>query len=319
MPTNIFQENLKCNYCTTPHSLSVQDASKIICTSCGQTYPVINGIPVVINEQKSIFTFQDFENQRSLFFDISGKGKTVQKLGKLLPHLDYTPNTRKNYQLLTEELLKQTPRPRILVLGGSIAGEGMGDFLSDSRLELVESDVSFGPRTQIILDAHDIPFEDESFDAVVAQAVLEHVINPQMCVKEIERVLKPNGLIYIETPFMQQVHGGAYDFTRFTHSGHRSLLRNFDEIKSGSVSGAGAAMAWAYQYLMLSLFGFNDKMALITKLFVRLTGFWFKYLDLLATNRRRALDASCGLFFIGRKAKNGLSDKDIIAYFHQQK
>ena len=93
----------------------------------------------------------------------------------------------------------------------------MDPVVNNPAIELVETDVSFGPRTALICDAHNIPFAEGSFDGVVAQAVLEHVLDPYSCVAEIYRVLKPAGLVYVETPFMQQVHMGRYDFTRFTH------------------------------------------------------------------------------------------------------
>ena len=44
--------------------------------------------------------------------------------------------------------------------------------------------------------------------------------------------------------FMQQVHERAYDFTRFTQSGHRWLFRRFSEVSAGPVGGAGVALAW---------------------------------------------------------------------------
>ena len=53
-------------------------------------------------------------------------------------------------------------------------------------------------------------------DCVIVQAVLEHVIQPFVCVGEIERVLCDGGYIYCETPGFQQVHGRQYDFHRFT-------------------------------------------------------------------------------------------------------
>jgi len=82
---------------------------------------------------------------------------------------------------------------------------------------------------------HTIFFDASSFDGVIIQAVLEHVVEPNHCVEEIHRVLKENGLVYSETPFMQQVHLGRYDFTRFTHLGHRRLFRKFKEICGGAV------------------------------------------------------------------------------------
>ncbi len=60
---------------------------------------------------------------------------------------------------------------------------------------------------------------------------------------EIHRVLRPGGIVYADTPFLQQVHEGAYDFTRFTDSGHRFLFRRFERIDSGSVAGCGHGAA----------------------------------------------------------------------------
>jgi 2-polyprenyl-3-methyl-5-hydroxy-6-metoxy-1,4-benzoquinol methylase len=96
------------------------------------------------------------------------------------------------------------------------------------------------------------PFEDGQFDLVICIAVLEHVLEPQRCVDEIHRVLAPDGLVYTTTPFMQQVHMGEYDFTRFTRSGHRWLFREFEEIDSGLATGPASVVVWTVEYFLLS-------------------------------------------------------------------
>lgn len=55
-------------------------------------------------------------------------------------------------------------------------------------------------------DGHALPFADEVFDAVFSQAVMEHMRDPYMAAKEIARVLKPGGLIYVESAFLQPLH-----------------------------------------------------------------------------------------------------------------
>ena len=125
----------------------------------------------------------------------------------------------------------------------------------------------------LICDAHDIPFADGSFDAVIAQAVLEHVVDPHRCVAEIHRVLNAQGVVYAETPFMQQVHAGRYDFARFTHLGHRRLFRMFQEIDSGAVCGPGMALAWSYQYFLMS-FTTSKTLRKLAGVFARLTSFF---------------------------------------------
>ena len=91
----------------------------------------------------------------------------------------------------------------------------------------------------LVTDAHKLPFEDGVFDGVWVQAVLEHVLEPATIVDEIYRVLRRGGLVYAETPFMQQVHERAYDFSRFTQSGHRWLFKRFSEINAGPIGGCG--------------------------------------------------------------------------------
>ena len=48
-------------------------------------------------------------------------------------------------------------------------------------------------------NAYDLPFEDQSFDAVCALDVLEHVERPKRLIEEASRVLKPNGLFFFHT------------------------------------------------------------------------------------------------------------------------
>jgi ubiquinone/menaquinone biosynthesis C-methylase UbiE len=184
----------------------------------------------------------------------------------------------------------------------------------NASFELIESDVSFGARIAVICDAHNIPFEDGAFDGVVVQAVLEHVVDPRKCVDEIHRVLTERGLVYAETPFMQQVHGRQYDFTRFTHLGHRRLFRRFDEIDSGVMCGPGMALAWSYQYFLLSFAKSRTTRALI-RLFSGLTAFYLKYFDRWLVNRAGAFDAASGCYFLGRRADGVLSDKELVRLY----
>ena len=163
----------------------------------------------------------------------------------------------------------------------------------------------------MICDGHDLPFADDSFDVVIVQAVLEHVVDPFRCVSEIVRVLRGDGLVYAETPFMQQVHGGNYDFIRFTYRGHRRLFRHFEELHAGITGGPGMALAWSWQYFLRS-FGGTTKAKMYLAMLGRLTAFYLKYFDYLFNRSSTAYDAASGFYFMGRKSKTVLSDKDIV-------
>ncbi len=228
-----------------------------------------------------------------------------------LPELGMNINSKRNYLRLGHLLLKECSKPKVLVVGAGILGHGMEALTSKPSIELIESDVALAPRTNVICDAHDLPFADESLDGVVAQAVLEHVVDPYRCVAEFHRVLRGRGLIYAQTPFMQQVHGGEYDFTRFTYRGHRRLFRQFDEVDSGLAGGPATALAWSYQYLLLSFARRKATRAGI-KAFARVTAFWLKYIDRLVIGKAGAFDAASGYYFMGRKSTATLADRDLI-------
>ena len=125
-----------------------------------------------------------------------------------------------------------------------------------------------------VADAHQLPLANNSIDGVVIQAVLEHVLDPEIVVSEIWRVLKPDGIVYAETPFMQAVHEGPYDFKRFSESAHRYLFGKFSEIKSGALQGVADSFLRSLEYFARGVFRSRN----IGKL-VKLLFFWLRYFD----------------------------------------
>ncbi|WP_435153832.1 class I SAM-dependent methyltransferase [Haladaptatus sp. DFWS20] len=50
-----------------------------------------------------------------------------------------------------------------------------------------------------VADASDLPFEDDSFDVMTANHMLYHVPNRAAAIRELRRVLKPDGVLYATT------------------------------------------------------------------------------------------------------------------------
>src|SRR3954468_8408609 len=55
-------------------------------------------------------------------------------------------------------------------------------------------------------DIHDMPIPSDSEDAVICNAVLEHVTNPIRATDEIRRILKPGGIVLMQVPSMYPYH-----------------------------------------------------------------------------------------------------------------
>lgn len=303
--------NLCCPICKNPIT------AEYYCEQCRIKFPAIKNIPILINEKNSIFSLDDYnEDSAYSFFGKEGK---LSGLRKLIPNIGINYAAQENYELLSTLLLTKTPKPKVLIIGGGVPGKGMNHFLNNPDINFTHTDVSFTSFTQIICDCHDLPFSTSTFDGVIVQAVLEHVIDPHQCVEEIHRVLSDDGFVYAETPFMQQVHGGAYDFTRYTWLGHRRLFRKFEEIKSGTCGGPGMALAWSWAYFFRS-FTTNPKIASVLKLFSTFTSFYWKYFDLFLKKKSNTLDAASGNYFIGtKKADYLLNDKELIKLYKQKK
>ena len=90
----------------------------------------------------------------------------------------------------------------------------------------------------IIGDIHNLPLENESVDAIICIAVLEHIENPFQAFDEMFRVLKKDGYCFIYVPFIYYYHAqpGYYgDFWRYTEDGVRHLSRNFTSIEIQSI------------------------------------------------------------------------------------
>lgn len=280
---------------------------------CRAIYPVRRQVPVLINEANSVFSIAGVLRGEDKPF-VAERGGLRAWASRHCPTLSRNLGADRHYRALAEQLLQLSPAPRVLVIGSRVLGSGMDVLAEFPEIKLIETDVELGPRPRVLCDAHDIPFEDGTFDGVVAQAVLEHVADPYRVVAELHRVLKPRGVVFAETPFMQQVHEGAYDFTRFTHLGHRRLFRDFEEISSGVACGPGMALGWAWQYFLTS-FARGERSRTLAKAVARCTGFFWKYFDGLLAERPGAYDAASGFYFLGRRSHNRLPDRQLIALY----
>jgi len=82
-------------------------------------------------------------------------------------------------------------------------------------------------------DINELKFCNDTFDIIVCNAILEHVENPEGAIQELYRVLKNDGLIWIEIPFNQPYHPSPNDYWRVSPAGIKIWMKDFVEIASG--------------------------------------------------------------------------------------
>lgn len=97
-------------------------------------------------------------------------------------------------------------------------GCGIRDRVFDN---LVTQDIYLTPTATLITAPGEVrlPFDDETFDVIILDSVLEHVPDPVAMLQEGYRLLKPGGRILGDAPFLQPLHLVPHHYFNFTPFG----------------------------------------------------------------------------------------------------
>ncbi|MDR1561056.1 MAG: class I SAM-dependent methyltransferase [Holosporaceae bacterium] len=163
--------------------------------------------------------------------------KKMMMLRKLLAKQDFNPDflgvfinpfyfARKNLYKQISRLSKE--------FNGKILDVGCGTkpyrelFNVDvyHGLEYSDSKSGISHKSQdFVYDGHAFPFQNETYDGIISNEVLEHVFNPDEFLSEVSRVLKRNGKLLLTVPFVWDEHEQPGDFARYTSFGIKYLLK----------------------------------------------------------------------------------------------
>jgi ubiquinone/menaquinone biosynthesis C-methylase UbiE len=191
------------------------------CSACGQMFPEVAGIA-------------DLRISSDRFLDLPAERAKASKLASLAPRLDLK-GLAEAYYAMTPDV---EPRRRKFYLGHILGAEARGRALASllprsgrilevgcgtggllaaaAKLDLDIEGVDIALRWLVVarrrLDdqglsvpliaasADRLPYADASFDAVVADSLLEHADDPGAAVREWARVLRPGGTLLIWSP-----------------------------------------------------------------------------------------------------------------------
>ena len=293
---------LRCPLCGSALAPDGATCANPACAHAAAPYRGVEGQPVLIDAASSIV---DPEAVR--WTEPKPRGLAARALGAFdRPN----PVADRIGRRLVADLREREARPLVLVIGGGTIGSGLDALYAAPEPDLLAFDIFPTRFTQFVADAHRIPLADAAVDGVVVQAVLEHVLDPWRVAAEIHRVLRPGGLVYADTPFLQPVHEGPYDFTRFTESGHRWLFRGFGLIESGVVAGPGSQFASSLGQAARSvvpLRGVGPVVRFVATPLGRLV-------DRFAAPGA-AVDGASAVYFYGRRADTPLAPREMIAHY----
>ena len=262
--------------------------SKMLKSSKGICYPIENGIPnliPLINNQSSNKTLNVKNNDKiSIPWTeiLEQKGISPAQLSKIdALHILISRNTEKYFNKY---------------LNGIVLEIGSGkDYQKNNFKDMCDEWVSFDYNIRsntidIQGDGQCLPFKDGVFDCVVSIDVLEHVPYPEKMIKEIQRVLKKDGILILSTPWFFYLHEEPYNFFHFSKYGLDRLMKdnNLKVISNKPIAGAVSTFGLLLTILVTKLFSFS-KYILFIFLFINknIQRFFFIPLDNLIDKNKR--------------------------------
>lgn len=168
--------------------------------------------------------------------------------------------------------------------------------------EFINVDIFPFPEVDIVADATQLPFKDNTVDAAVSESLIEHVPDAYKVANEMIRIVKPGGHVYVSAPFIHPYHASPDDFNRWTISGLKHLYKDLEIIESGVRSGPWSAVLMFTAYWLGVIFSFGSKkMApFLAHVFMLILG-PLKYLDYLFMYLPGSEAVATHLYILGKK------------------
>lgn len=218
-------ETLACPYCGGSFE---NRADGLKCTSCNELYPYRNHQPDLRIKRRKSLTLP-FDIGVNPFPDDNFDFNPLRK--NKSPEVDYSAFSSPTR--LSKEQMSYIPKApngssKMLDLGCGHAFHR--EVVEHAGYLYVGLDYD-EPEAPLLGDAHALPFKDQQFDFILSIAVLEHIINPFVMMREAFRVLKPGGKIIGTVSFLEPFH--ANSCYHHTHLGTYYTLKSsgFDVLK----------------------------------------------------------------------------------------
>ena len=124
-------------------------------------------------------------------------------------------SARESFLKFKENYLNKFDNPKIVDLGSLDINGSLKDLI-DFKSEYIGVDVQKGKNVDVVLESpYSFPFKDNSIDVVVSVSTFEHVEFFWETFIEILRILKPNGLFFLNVPSNGPFHRHETDNWRF--------------------------------------------------------------------------------------------------------
>ncbi len=196
------------------------------CAKCSKLWPVKDGVARFLEDHQSRDHLETVDGA-AMAHAYRKPNALFQGLRKLITS-EYFPGSQ--WRKAKESVL-ETSGPIL------VAGSGVTAYERAIHLDLDDF-----PGVDVVANAQNLPFLDESMTGVVCEVVLEHVAQATRIISETHRVLAPGGRFFFIVPFLFPFHGHPNDYRRWSKEGLLEEFSAFSNLEAGIHGGPCSAM-----------------------------------------------------------------------------
>ena len=201
---------------TGKNIVEVKSGDKYLLSSEESSYNIIDGVPILLPVQPIKNLSSGLHSQFNSDFDYKLHYQEDAR------HFDYFKENESAAGKEETRRLHQTIINHIPINANLILDMGCGNgwaaqyFLAKGK-KVISVDISdknpikvlknnpSENHVAIVADAYHLPFKKNSFDAVIASEIMEHVYDPKLFISKLGEVLKPEGKLIITTPYDEKI------------------------------------------------------------------------------------------------------------------
>jgi predicted SAM-dependent methyltransferase len=103
-------------------------------------------------------------------------------------------------------------------------------FHKKPNIDYLTADL-FAENVMVKMDVTNICFPDNSFDAIICNHVLEHIVDDRKAISELYRTLKPGGWAILQVPISLSLEDTYEDWSVTTASGREKVFGQADHVR----------------------------------------------------------------------------------------
>lgn len=143
--------------------------------------------------------------------------------------------------MLVKSFAVETFLERYDVLGKKLRILNAGSYETRYGESCVNVDIQAGKEVDVVCDLHDLPQSIGQFDVVLCNAVLQYCHSPELVARNLLNVLKPDGLLFVDVPWVQPYCPHTPDRFRYSEEALRTIFQEFEVIEAGPSITSGSA------------------------------------------------------------------------------